>query len=127
MSSLYLNKIYKSFGKTEVLKNINLELTNDELLVILGPSGCGKSTLLRLIAGLEDLTSGEIYFNSDRFTLAVEQVDEILSVRADDFDAQMILAKSLFLKGDEAKADKIFRKLLKQQPGNAEVLSWIKR
>ncbi len=66
MNSLYLNKIIKSFGKTEVLKNITLELNENELLVILGPSGCGKSTLLRLIAGLEDLSSGEIYLNDKR-------------------------------------------------------------
>ena len=66
MNSLYLNKVSKSFGKTEVLKEISLELQNDELLVILGPSGCGKSTLLRLIAGLEDLSSGEIYLYDKR-------------------------------------------------------------
>lgn len=66
MNSLYLNKVSKSFGKTEVLKDITLELQDDELLVILGPSGCGKSTLLRLIAGLEDLTSGEIYLYDKR-------------------------------------------------------------
>lgn len=66
MNSLYLNKISKSFGKIEVLKNITLELNENELLVILGPSGCGKSTLLRLIAGLEDLSSGEIYLNDKR-------------------------------------------------------------
>ena len=66
MNSLYLNKIFKTFDKTEVLKNINLELRENELLVILGPSGCGKSTLLRLIAGLEDLTAGEIYLHDKR-------------------------------------------------------------
>lgn len=66
MNSLYLNRISKSFGKTEVLKNISLELYEDELLVVLGPSGCGKSTMLRLIAGLEDLSSGEIYLHDKR-------------------------------------------------------------
>ncbi len=66
MKSLYLNKISKSFGKTEVLKNITLELQQDELLVVLGPSGCGKSTMLRLIAGLEDLSSGGIFLHDNR-------------------------------------------------------------
>ncbi len=66
MNSFYLNKISKSFGKTEVLRNITLELYENELLVILGPSGCGKSTLLRLIAGLEDLSAGEIYLHDKR-------------------------------------------------------------
>ncbi len=69
MNSLYLNKVSKSFGKTEVLKNITLELRQNELLVILGPSGCGKSTLLRLVAGLEDLTSGEIYLHDKRIDM----------------------------------------------------------
>ncbi len=66
MNSLYLNKVSKSFGKLEVLNSITLELLENELLVILGPSGCGKSTLLRLIAGLEDLSSGEIYLHDNR-------------------------------------------------------------
>ena len=60
MGSISLKKINKSFGSTEVLKNINLDIEDGEFLILIGPSGCGKSTLLNLIAGLEDLTSGEI-------------------------------------------------------------------
>jgi len=58
MSKIILNDVSKSWGKIEVLTNINLECENGELLVLLGPSGCGKSTTLRLIAGLETPTSG---------------------------------------------------------------------
>ena len=58
MSIISLKNIYKSWGDTEVLKNINFECEDGELLVLLGPSGCGKSTTLRLIAGLEIPTSG---------------------------------------------------------------------
>ena len=60
MGSISLNKINKSFGDTEVLKNIDLEIKDGEFLILVGPSGCGKSTLMNLIAGLEDITSGEI-------------------------------------------------------------------
>ncbi len=58
MSIISLKDICKSWGDTEVLKNINFECEDGELLVLLGPSGCGKSTTLRLIAGLETPTSG---------------------------------------------------------------------
>jgi ABC-type Fe3+/spermidine/putrescine transport system ATPase subunit len=63
MASLKLEHIHKSFGKTEVLRDINLEVTPGELFTILGPSGCGKTTLLRIIAGLEHPSQGEIYIN----------------------------------------------------------------
>ncbi len=60
MGSISLNGINKSFGATEVLKDINLDIKDGEFLILIGPSGCGKSTLMNLIAGLEDLTGGEI-------------------------------------------------------------------
>jgi len=60
MSSLSLKNINKSFGPVEVLKNINLEVEEGEFVIFVGPSGCGKSTLLRVIAGLEEATSGEV-------------------------------------------------------------------
>jgi multiple sugar transport system ATP-binding protein len=57
-----LEQVYKRFGKTnDVISDFNLEVYDNEFLVMVGPSGCGKSTLLRLIAGLEELTSGNIY------------------------------------------------------------------
>ena len=57
-----LKNIYKDFGDTEVLKDINLTLAQNEFLTLLGPSGCGKSTILRLIAGFEEPTSGSVLF-----------------------------------------------------------------
>jgi multiple sugar transport system ATP-binding protein len=60
MANIILKNICKSFGDDDVIKNINLEIANGEFVVFVGPSGCGKSTLLRLIAGLEDITSGEL-------------------------------------------------------------------
>lgn len=60
MANVEFKNVYKSFGKTEVVKNISLEIQDKEFLVLVGASGCGKSTLLRMIAGLEDITQGEI-------------------------------------------------------------------
>ena len=61
MASLTIRSIRKSFGSTEVLKGISIDVEPGEFLVLVGPSGCGKSTLLNLIAGLEKITSGEIF------------------------------------------------------------------
>ena len=61
MASIKLSDIKKSYdGKTNVIENLNLEIRDGEFLVLVGPSGCGKSTILRMIAGLEDITGGEI-------------------------------------------------------------------
>ena len=64
MSDLLMRDIYKNFGETKVIHGINIEISDGEFIVILGPSGCGKSTLLRMIAGLETVTSGEIFINN---------------------------------------------------------------
>ncbi len=66
MGSLSLRNIHKSFGSVEVLNDINLEVELGEFVIFVGPSGCGKSTLLRIIAGLEDATSGDVLIGDDR-------------------------------------------------------------
>ncbi len=60
MSALTLSNVGKIFGNSVILENINLEIADGELIVFVGPSGCGKSTLLRLIAGLDEVSGGEI-------------------------------------------------------------------
>ncbi len=60
MANLKLTNICKSYGEIDVLKQIDLDIKQGELMVFVGPSGCGKSTLLRLIAGLEKITSGTL-------------------------------------------------------------------
>ncbi len=65
MTALTLKNVNKSFGKVQVLHDINLEVEDGEFVVFIGPSGCGKSTLLRVISGLEDATSGEITIGGD--------------------------------------------------------------
>lgn len=66
MSILKLEHLRKFYGTHEVLKDINLEVTKSEVVVILGPSGCGKSTLLRCINGLESIASGAIYIDGTK-------------------------------------------------------------
>ena len=60
MGRITLSKVTKTFGDVEVIPPLDLDIEDGEFVVFVGPSGCGKSTLLRLIAGLEDVTSGEI-------------------------------------------------------------------
>jgi multiple sugar transport system ATP-binding protein len=60
MSQLSLKHLEKSFNEARIIKGIDLEVSEGEFVVFVGPSGCGKSTLLRMIAGLEDVSSGEI-------------------------------------------------------------------
>ncbi|MDV7144015.1 sn-glycerol-3-phosphate ABC transporter ATP-binding protein UgpC [Tropicimonas sp. TH_r6] len=60
MANLVIRDLVKTYDKTEVLHSINLEVEDGEFVVFVGPSGCGKSTTLRLVAGLEEVTSGSI-------------------------------------------------------------------
>lgn len=60
MADLSLRKLVKVYGKTEVLHGIDLDVADGEFVVLVGPSGCGKSTTLRMIAGLEEISSGEV-------------------------------------------------------------------
>ncbi len=66
MSGLKLRGVRKSYGNVEVLKGIDLDIDSKEFVVFVGPSGCGKSTLLRMIAGLEDITAGDIDIGGQR-------------------------------------------------------------
>tara|TARA_Y200000002_G_scaffold14341_1_gene11533 strand:+ start:709 stop:1713 length:1005 start_codon:yes stop_codon:yes gene_type:complete len=68
MGRIVLDKVTKSFGETQVIPPLNLTIEEGEFVVFVGPSGCGKSTLLRMIAGLEDLTSGELHIDCKDMT-----------------------------------------------------------
>jgi len=63
MIALKIQDLSKSFGSTEVLKKINLEIEEGNFLVLLGPSGCGKSTLLNIVAGLETIDEGTVFID----------------------------------------------------------------
>ena len=68
MGRIVLNNVTKSFGETQVIPSLDLTIEDGEFAVFVGPSGCGKSTLLRMIAGLEELTSGHIEIDGDDVT-----------------------------------------------------------
>ncbi len=65
MAHLVLKNIKKAFGKIEVIHDVSMDIKDGEFVALVGPSGCGKSTLLRMIAGLEDPTSGEILIGGE--------------------------------------------------------------
>ena len=66
MTGLELKDVRKSFGALEVIRGVDLTVDPGEFVVFVGPSGCGKSTLLRMIAGLENITSGDIFIDGDK-------------------------------------------------------------
>ena len=66
MSNVILKNVTKIYDKKKVIDNIDLTINDKEFVVLVGASGCGKSTLLRMIAGLEDITSGEIYIGDKK-------------------------------------------------------------
>ena len=68
MGSIQLKSVRKAFGAVSVINGVDLDIKNGEFAVFVGPSGCGKSTLLRLIAGLEDVTSGQILIDGQDAT-----------------------------------------------------------
>ena len=68
MTNVKIKKICKAFGALQVINNAELEIAAGELFFLLGPSGCGKTTLLRIIAGLAEPDSGEIFFNGKNIT-----------------------------------------------------------
>ena len=66
MARVVLEKIWKKFGDIEVVKDFNLEIPDREFCILVGPSGCGKTTTLRMVAGLEEISDGNIYIGDDR-------------------------------------------------------------
>jgi len=80
MISLKLENITKLFGETVAVKDFNLEVKDNEFIVFVGPSGCGKTTTLRLIAGLEEPTTGRIFINDKNMTTVVPNKRNIAMV-----------------------------------------------
>src|SRR5499425_3563980 len=66
MASVAIRDVRKAFGSAHVIVGIDLSIRDGEFVVLVGPSGCGKSTLLRMIAGLEDISAGEIRIDGRR-------------------------------------------------------------
>jgi len=79
MARVEFEHVYKRFNKVEVVHDINLDIKDKEFLVLVGPSGCGKSTCLRMVAGLEDVSEGEIYIG-DRVVNGVAPKDRDIAM-----------------------------------------------
>ena len=79
MARVQFDHVYKSFNKVQVVQDINMDIKDKEFLVLVGPSGCGKSTCLRMVAGLEDITSGEIFIG-DRVVNNVDPKDRDIAM-----------------------------------------------
>jgi len=65
MARVLFEHVYKRFGKVEIVHDVNIDIADKEFLVLVGPSGCGKSTCLRMVAGLEELSEGEIFIGDN--------------------------------------------------------------
>ncbi|ACY15645.1 ABC transporter ATP-binding protein [Haliangium ochraceum] len=66
MASIKMRNVHKRFGNTHVIKGVDLDIEDGDFCVFVGPSGCGKSTMLRLIAGLEDISSGDLFIGEKK-------------------------------------------------------------
>lgn len=80
MGSVVLKNVCKSYGDTHVIKDVSLTIPDGEFCVLVGPSGCGKSTLLRMIAGLEEITGGEVAINEKDVTDVEPKLRDIAMV-----------------------------------------------
>lgn len=80
MGSVVLHNVRKSYDEAHVIKDVSLTIPDGEFCVLVGPSGCGKSTLLRMIAGLEEITSGEVHINEKNVTDVEPKLRDIAMV-----------------------------------------------
>ena len=116
---LKIENLAKSFGPRQILKDVNLELDDGQILTIVGPSGAGNTTLLRIIAGLETADQGQMQLDSERYDLSGEERGAI-GVVFQDYKLfpnmsvldNITLAPQLALKEDKATAEAEARDLL---------------
>src|SRR5258707_10918435 len=66
MAAVTLKNVWKYYGKTVAVSDLSLDCSDNSFLCILGPSGCGKSSTLRMLAGLEHITAGDVFFDDRR-------------------------------------------------------------
>ena len=84
MSMIRLEEVWKFYGKVEAVSELNLRCEDGEMLALLGPSGCGKSTTLKMIAGVEPVTRGEIFFG-DRAVSALQPGERNIAMVFEDY------------------------------------------
>ena len=107
MHSLSIKNVKKSYGITDVLKGIDIEIEPGQFLILVGPSGCGKSTLLNMIAGLETVTSGSIHIGDRNVTqLAPKDRDIAMVFQSYALYPNMTVAKNISFGMEIRKVDK---------------------
>jgi ABC-type sugar transport system ATPase subunit len=84
MASIRLAEVSKRYGTVEAVSDVSLEIHDGEFMVLVGPSGCGKSTLMKMIAGIEDVSAGEIYFG-DRPVRALHAAERNVAMVFEDY------------------------------------------
>jgi len=109
MAQMQINDVVKTYGKTTVVHGISIDIEDGEFIVIVGPSGCGKSTLLRMVAGLEEITAGEVHIG-DRLVNALEPKDRNIAMVFQNY----ALYPHMSVRGNMAYGLKL-RKLRKQE------------
>ena len=75
MAQVELKNLSKKYGKVTAVQNMDLIIPHNQFLVLVGPSGCGKSTTLRMIAGLEEITGGEILINDEKSMIKILKIE----------------------------------------------------
>src|ERR671921_420864 len=81
MASVQIRNVKKAYGGTRVIHGVSVDIQDGEFVILVGPSGCGKSTLLRTIAGLENITGGEIRIRLPRFCCLLHPCWKICSLK----------------------------------------------
>src|SRR5689334_7566096 len=125
MAFLEMRDVHKRYGHHEVLRGINLEVNEHQVVCLIGPSGCGKSTLLRCINGLEKIQGGEIRLENDRVSgpgVDVNKLRQQVGIVFQSFNLfphmsvleNVTLAPTRVLKMDQAAADERAMLLLKR-------------
>ncbi len=111
MHTLSINNVKKSYGPTEVLKGIDIDIEAGQFLILVGPSGCGKSTLLNMIAGLESVTSGSIHIGDRDITqLPPKDRDIAMVFQSYALYPNMTVAKNISFGMEIRKVDKAEQK-----------------
>jgi multiple sugar transport system ATP-binding protein len=80
MASVRFQAVTKNFGNFVAVDNLNLEVVDKEFLVLLGPSGCGKTTTMRMVAGLEEVSAGDLYFGAERMNDVLPKYRDVAMV-----------------------------------------------
>ncbi len=119
MHTLSINKVKKSYGSTEVLKGIDIDIEAGQFLILVGPSGCGKSTLLNMIAGLESVTSGAIRIGDRDVTqLPPKDRDIAMVFQSYALYPNMTVAKNISFGMEIRKVDKAEQKATVERVAN---------